>query len=127
MKKFLFFLSAILLLSQYYCQKNNEEYVESDCWKLDGVSGKKDCNNRVVGSDFYRCCYVKYTAKNEKGKKETVEACQPITKKDYDRIKDYIKEEEKEGEEGDLDIKKVDCNSNYLLISIMSLIPLLFL
>ena len=47
------------------------------------------------------------------------------SKADYDRIKDYIKEKEEEMKEVELDIEKYDCNSTYLLISIMSLIILL--
>ena len=121
MKKALFLLLAALLISQYSC--DDEE--DSGCEKFVGVSGKKDCNNRK-DKDAYRCCYVKAKGKID-GKKETKEYCMSIDETNYNRIKDYIKEMEKAGESSDLDIKKFDCNSNYLLISIMSLILLLFL
>ena len=122
MKKALFLLLAALLISQYSC--DDEE--DSGCFKWEGVSGKKDCNNRK-DKYAYRCCYVKAKGKNEDGKKVTKEYCSPIDEENYKRIKDFIKETEKAGESSDLDIQKFDCNSNYLLISIMSLILLLFL
>ena len=122
MKKALFLLLAALLISQYSC--DDEE--DSGCLKVGGVSGKKDCNNRK-DKYAYRCCYVKSKGKNPDGKKETAEGCMPIDETNYNRIKDYIKDLEKESKSSDLDIQKFDCNSNYLLISIMSLILLLFL
>ena len=121
MKKALFLLLAALLISQYSC--DDEE--DSGCFKLEGVSGKKDCNNRK-DKYAYRCCYVKAKGKID-GKKQTKEYCSPIDEENYKKIKDFIKEMEKDGESSDLDIKNFDCNSNYLLISIMSLILLLFL
>ena len=125
MKKTLFFLLLILFLSQYYCQ-DEEGYVESECWTDDEkVSGKKDCKDRKLGTGEYRCCYVKAKGKDEDGEKRTAEYCMPIDEENYKRIKDYIKDMEKKGKNYDLDIKSMDCNSNYLLISIMSLILLL--
>ena len=125
MKQTLFLLLAVLLISQYSCDDDSGAvYCDS---KEEGVSGKKDCNNLKIHPGFYKCCYVKVKGKNENGKKETAEYCQSITQDDYNNIKDYIKNIEKTFESSDFDIKKFDCNSNYLLISIMSLILLLFL
>ena len=127
MKKTLFLLFAILLISQYFC--DDETY----CEDKNGVKGKKDCNGLKLyegREDNYTCCYVKVKVKAG-GKSDTAEFCEAISKANYDRIKDFIKDSEKEmesdGEGIEWDIKKYDCFSNYLYISIMSLILFLLL
>ena len=63
----------------------------------------------------------------ENGKKQTYKACTPLTKHEYDEIKDTIKAYEKDVEEGITDVDvSIDCGSNYIMISLISLI-LLFL
>ena len=117
MKQTLFLLLTILLVSQFYCQL-------SECQQKTSAKKKKECNDLKVSVGMYKCCYVK--GKTVLG---DYEGCQEINKDYYDNIKDYLKKAEdsakKAGEEYDLD--KFDCNSNYLLISIISLILLLFL
>jgi hypothetical protein len=125
MKKTLFLILVILLLSKFYCQV---DYTESDCEKKEGAKKKKDCNGLGVSKNAYKCCYVKIEG-SLKGESLDYEGCMEIDKESYDKINDLIEEREKEikDEGGKYDIKKYDCNSNYLLISIMSLILLLFL
>ena len=127
MKKALFLLFTILLISQYFC--DDVTY----CEDKDGAKGKDDCNGLKLyegSKDNYTCCYVKIKAKGN-GKSDTMEFCEGISKANYDRIKDFIKETEKYWESQDgvekYDIKKYDCFSNYLYISIMSLILFLLL
>ena len=119
MKKTIFLLLAILLISF-----SNQ----SECTDKKGAKNKKDCNSLKISDDAYKCCYT-HVKGEEGGVKIDVEGCSEIEKKDYDRIKDYISEMEKEAKDegGKLEVKKFDCSSNYLLISIMSLILLLFL
>ena len=119
MKKNVFLLLAILLISHSY---------QSQCEDKMGPSNKKDCNSLQVNEGSYKCCYVHYKGEGD-GIKGEYKGCEEINQENYNRIKDYIKDMEKEAKNdgGKLDVKKFDCNSNYLLISIMSLILLLFL
>ena len=125
MKKTLFLILVILLLSKFYSQV---DYTESDCLKKEGAKKKKDCNGLGVSKYAYKCCYVKIEGSLE-GESLDEEGCTEIDKESYDKIKDLIEEREKyyKDKGGKYDVKKFDCSSNYLLISIMSLILLLFL
>ncbi len=120
MKKTLFLLLVILLISYSY---------QSECDdKEEGAKKAKDCKDLKVDVGMYKCCYVKSEGEYN-GEKEKGEGCAEIDEKNYNRIKDYIKEMEDGVKKfgGKLDVKKFDCSSNYLLFSIMSLIILLFL
>ena len=125
MKKTLFLILVILLLSKFYCQ---DDYTESECEKKEGAKKKKDCNGLGVSKYAYKCCYVKIEG-SLNGESLDDEGCREIDKGSYDKIKDLIEEQEKyyKDKGGKYDVKEYDCNSNYLLISIMSLILLLFL
>ena len=62
-----------------------------------------------------------------KGENIELKLCNSITKEQYDNIKDYIKEKIKENGKGGAKCRKfsIDCNSNYLVFSLLSLILLL--
>ena len=77
-----------------------------------------ECNKISPDEGGYRCCFVK--AKTDEG---DYEGCYSVTKAQYDDIDDAIETIEKE--EG-ADIDTLDCGSNYIIISLLSLI-LLFL
>ena len=113
------FLFLVILPMLYSLQEGDTE-----CENKANPKSKKDCNGLGVG-DKYKCWYVKSSHKEDDGSKKQEEECEPISKADYDRIKDYIKEQEETWKAIELDIEKYDCNSTYLLISIMSLIVLL--
>ena len=122
MKKDLFLFLAILLISQYYCDDEDDD---SPCWKED-VPGKEVCTGREAGEGYYKCCFLK-SEYEEDGKKGTYQGCWPVTKDQYDKIKDTIEELEKLDNEGDSKSSvSLDCSSNYIIISILPLI-LLFL
>ena len=111
MKNTLFLTFAILLVLQF-------NFVTNDC---DGSASKvEDCQSKTLGTGEYKCCF--FEAERDGGSSS---GCVGVTKEDYDDIDDYIdKAEENSGlPDADLDI---DCSSNYLLISLLSLI-LLFL
>lgn len=79
-------------------------------------SKAEDCNNRELDSGEYRCCLVEYEMKGTE-----IKACYPITKEQYDDIDDYADDyEDKAGVED----FSIDCGSNYIVISILSLILL---
>jgi hypothetical protein len=79
-------------------------------------SSAKDCNKLEKLSGYPYCCYFKLT--DDEGERK---GCMPLTKNDYDNIKDYIKKAENEG----ATVKDLDCKSIYLELSILSFILLL--
>ena len=111
--KTLYALLIILLFSQIICQEDDVD----EC----GDAEKKnadECNKINPGEGFYRCCFIKGKFLGESG-----EGCYSVTKAQYDDIDDAIETIEKEGE---VDIDTLDCGSNNIIISLLSLI-LLFL
>lgn len=82
-------------------------------------SKAEDCNNRELDSGEYRCCFIEIEVKG----KEKTKYCGPITKEQYDDIDDYI--DKAEDDAGDtVEDFSIDCGSNYIVISILSLILL---
>ena len=124
MKKALYLLLALLLLSKFNCQSEEEEdYDEGEC----NSKISSGCENLKVGKGYYKCCLFEAEGDKEfeSGSKE-IKNCMPITQTDYDKIKDYIKDYEKEAKEElnfEVDIS-IDCASNYVMISLLSLIIL---
>ena len=106
--KTLYALLIILLFAQIICDG------------CDGTVKKNadECNKINPAEGFYRCCFIK-------GKLDgrNWEGCTSITKAQYDDIDDAIEAYEKEW---GADIDSLDCGSNYIIISLLSLI-LLFL
>ena len=111
MKNTLFLTFAILLVLQF-------NFVTNDC--SGDASKVEDCQSKTLGTGEYKCCL--YEAEWDGG---SGSGCVGVTKEEYDDIDDYIDKLEEAGDEADLDID-IDCGSNYLLISLLSLI-LLFL
>ena len=111
--KTLYALLIILLFAQIICDAGDVD----EC----GDAEKKnadECNKINPGEDFYRCCFIK-----GKFEGESEEGCTSVTKAEYDDIDDAIEAYEKAFE---ADIDSLDCGSNYIIISLLSLI-LLFL
>lgn len=86
-------------------------------------SKAEDCNNRELDSGYYRCCFMEVETK----KSGKTKYCGPVTKEQYDDIDDYIdKVEDGAGDtvEDTVEDFSIDCGSNYIVISILSLILL---
>ena len=81
-------------------------------------SKAEDCNNRELDSGYYRCCFVEFEMKGIETK-----GCTPLTKEQYDDIDDYI-DKAKDDAEVTVEDFSIDCGSNYIVISILSLILL---
>ena len=111
MKNTLFLTFAILLVLKF-------NFVTNDC--NGSGSSVEDCQSKTLGTGEYKCCL--YEAEYDGG---SGSGCVGVTKEEYDDIDDYIDKMEENSGLADPDID-VDCNSNYLLISLLSLI-LLFL
>ena len=113
--KILHFLLIILLVSISSALKCNSTDVEPE--------QAKECNIRDKSIDnMERCCYVyqKYFLMGglEKGK-----FCTPLTKIEFENIKDVIKSYKDAIEKlgGIIDTFEIDCSSNYIYISLLSL------
>ena len=93
--------------------------------KCSGVKGEKagDCQNLEIDSAHYKCCYA-HSKVTIMGQTQEKKECQQITKTEYDNIKDEIKKAKEQIEKmgGKVDTFDIDCNSNYLYISLLSLI-----
>ena len=111
MKNTLFLTFAILLVLQF-------NFVTNSC--SGDASSVEDCQKMTLDAGEYKCCLFEYEYDGGSGSE-----CEPLTQEDYDNIDDYIDKMEENSGRSDLDLD-IDCSSNYLLISLLSLI-LLFL
>lgn len=104
--KIILFVSIILAIYSDDCDFGTKADSKKDCDKLDKITG------------YPYCCFIK--GKDQNGNSDA-KICAPLTKNEYDNIKDYKKTLENAGAE----IKKIDCKSIYLELSIFSFIFLL--
>ena len=109
MKSFIFIILVIILLSQYECA--------TEC--SGNGSSKKDCNSRDIRASDYRCCYYYYQLAGREYKE-----CVPISKVEYDDFETFLKFYEKVKKAADK--FSFDCSSNYIIISMLWLVLLLF-
>ena len=108
--KTLYVLLVLTLIAQCLSTK---------CGDSTKPSKAEDCNNRELDSGEYRCCFVEYEVKGF----GEMKACGAVTKEQYDDIDDYIdKNEDLLGDT--VEDFSIDCGSNYIVISILSLILL---
>ena len=115
MKTFLFALIAILVVSQYRCKACSGD-----------ASSAAYCKNLDLGG-YYRCCFEEKSYYLGKVKFQENE-CQALTRIQYISINAYISGLESQYEEmGATSIKvRVDCSSQNLVLSLISLLLLLF-
>ena len=109
MKSFIFIILLVILLSQYECS--------NECTGTG--SSKNDCNSRNLSGDEFRCCYYYWKFGGEEHKQ-----CKALNKIGYENFKNYIKTYEDIKEKADE--FSFDCNSNYIIISMLWLLLLLF-
>ena len=109
------FYTFILFASLIFLSKSEDDDDDDDngCFGKSAESAK-DCKDiKVTG---HHCCYLK-----GKYNGNTANICYSITDTEYNNIKDTIKKMEKNGG----DVKKLDCKSIYLELSILIFIFLL--
>ena len=106
------FYNIILFTSLILCILSDE------CEQKTSASSKKDCKD--LQTSEYKCCYFK--VKSNSGEES---GCTSVTKTGYDNIKDYIKEWEEEDKSLNVKVKKLDCKSIYLELSVLSFILIL--
>ena len=99
---------------------------ESDCQKTVPTKAN-DCYNLNVEANKYKCCYFrkKYT---ENGKLHNDILCSGVTEEEYNNMANKVKSEMDfiKSKGGIVETFIEDCSSNYLYISLLSLIILLF-
>ena len=113
MKAF-YFVLALTLLAMTYSRDCDEGQAEK----------AKDCNEANFDkTQYHRCCFV-----DSKGTKDgqdiNLKICKPISKADFDKIKETVEKLEKQMEDENYkSVKvKIDCSSNYIVLSTLSLI-----
>ena len=111
------YLILFALLLSLYNSRDCKDYAEK----------ASECHDATVPSGFYKCCYS-YQKLKKKGYSSEESRCVPIDEKTYNDIKKFIEDGEKAAKDQGYDevTGKIDCSSNYIIYSLVSLI-LLFL
>ncbi len=112
MKAFYLFLIALFI---YQCSSKA-------CMSVTSPSKAKDCNEAEPGQGYHKCCYLNGKLKGQNEEK----LCIPLKKEEYDDIKNYISNKKKEAGEGNVEKLDIDCNSKYLVHSVILLLLFLF-
>ena len=112
----LYILLVALIISLSHCDNEGET---EGCTFNTQTTGVEDCNSRKNPKDTteYACCFVKYKLAGA-----NLQTCASLSEDQYDDIDETIESMKKMGHFEELDI---DCNSNYIILSILSLILLL--
>ena len=79
---------------------------------------KEQCHNTPLKNTTYKCCYEFYKISSL-----TYPSCVPITQEEFKNFKDFF-EKRKKMSSGNSDFS-LDCSSEYITLSILSLILLL--
>ena len=115
--KALCIIAIIVLLSQSKCEYCGSDYIPTK---------REDCTSLPFGEDYYKCCYA---VGEIEGQSDKEIKCHPVKKEEYDNFDKFLKDfKETCKQQTGKTVKdlSVDCNSNYVMISLMSLIFLLF-
>jgi len=111
-----FFVILLGALTMYSC---------TEC--KGSATSVSDCEKKTLSEGEYRCCFgdIKVTIM---GKTQEIKECGPLTKEQYDNFEKYLEDGIKKIEAfgGKIDKLSIDCNSNYIIISMLALL-LLFL
>ena len=85
----------------------------------------KDCYHIPVLEDYHKCCFYKRNYFIQ-GQKTNVTYCHHTTKEEYDNLPNIVKSQKNfiKSNGGVLNDFEWDCSSNYLYISLLSLIVL---
>ena len=112
----LYILLVALFFSLSYCDDEDESKA---CSILAASTGVEDCNSRKDAKDKtqFACCLAKFKLGGK-----SLQSCISLSEDQYDDIDETIESFKKSGNLEELDI---DCNSNYIILSVLSLILLL--
>lgn len=109
MKVFIF-----LILCSFIVYINN-----SSCSEKTSASSSSDCKDLETSDSTSHCCYLSFKSSFGNGGE-----CVEVIQSAYENIKDYISAMEKAVQifDSNYSIKKLDCKSSYLTLSLFSLI-----
>ena len=112
----LYILLVALFFSLSHCDDEGEA---TACSLTAPATGVEDCNSRKNPKDTNEqvCCLAKYKLAGA-----DLQACVSLSEDQYDDIDETIENAKKDQGFEELDI---DCNSNYIILSLLSLILLL--
>ena len=99
-----------------------------NCEECEGTgSSLKDCKQRDIPEGAYLCCFAEFKI-TVMGMTQEGQQCGSLTKEQYDNLDRYMEDTRRQIESlgGKIDKYEIDCNSNYIIISMLSLL-LLFL
>ena len=88
----------------------------------ENVTKTTDCTKTELEGDEYRCCYLEYETFI------THKSCVGLTEDEYSEVKDYLMKFINKTQERGTEVVRatIYCDSSYLVISILSIILLLF-
>ena len=103
------------------------EFNSESCNSVKSPKKPDDCKDKDLGDKEYVCCYFEYNGKNGTEDYKSTN-CAGLKKDQFEDIKGYFEENVNKTKESGIDVTyaTINCFSNYLSISILSLI-LLFL
>ncbi len=112
----LYILLVALFFSLSHCDDEDES---KGCVFISETTGVEDCNSRKDSKDKtqYACCLAKFKLGGK-----SLQSCISLSEDQYDDIDETIENAKKAQGFEELDI---DCNSNYIILSLLSLILLL--
>lgn len=87
----------------------------------------KDCYNLEVEPNHYKCCFF-HEIYTHNGKFKNKTDCDSVNLEDYKNMANKVKTESAfiTSQGGIIEVYEIDCSSNYLYISLLLLIALLF-
>ena len=113
--KALYLILFALLLSLYNCSNCDKKWPEK----------ASECTDDKV--EKYHCCYLTEKRKHKNGSNGESYTCTLISDEDYNKIEDVVKKYQDDNSKDDWTVTvKIDCGSNYIIYSLLSVI-LLFL
>ena len=121
MKKVLHLILLTLILT-YIKSLNSENW----CFGYHG-NNVNECKDLKLTEGYYKCCFAESITKMD-NETYNYKICINITKNDYENLEEFKKKAKKMSEDSGYEVIKyeVQCSSNYIIISLLLLIQLLF-
>ena len=112
------YATLILLLISFYKAQDI-----LSCQDMQNPVGPKDCIYLPIPKSYYKCCYIRqqfyvgYEFENKTG-------CYPYSRSQYENLAKVVQSQKGfiKSQAGIIDYYDVDCPSNYLYLSLLSLI-----
>ena len=121
MRKTSYFILFALALT-FIKSLNDENW----CFRYQGHN-LNECKDLKLAEGYYKCCFAESITKKDNITKN-INICINITKNDYENLEEFKRKAKKRSEDSGYEVLKyeVQCSSNYIFISLLLLIQLLF-